>query len=205
MVHAQSVWQRQVVLLLGGLHTEMAANKVLGQWLEGSGWVEALQEAELATPGIAESFLKASHVTRTRHAHQVTACALFILLRKAYELYVESLPRGPPESFRCWCTRRKDKHPQFLYWYTPLKLELLMLAFVRSLRIGDFDLYVDTLTNLRPWFFSLNHIHYSRWMSVHVRDMCSLGATHPDVAQEFRNAWQVRTGQVSEKILLNRH
>ena len=35
--------------------------------------------------------------------------------------------------------------------------------------------------------FRLNHIHYSRWMSVHVRDMCSLATTHPDVAQEFRN------------------
>ncbi|XP_072050461.1 LOW QUALITY PROTEIN: uncharacterized protein [Amphiura filiformis] len=48
----------------------MTANKVFGHWLEGSGWVEALQEAEIATPGIAESFLKASHVTRARHAHQ---------------------------------------------------------------------------------------------------------------------------------------
>ena len=102
-------------------------------------------------------------------------------------VYVESLPQGPPESFSGWCTRRKDKHPQFLYWYTTLELELLMLACVRSLRIGDFDLYVDTLTKLTPWFFSLNHIHYSRWMSVHVRDMCSLDTTHPDVAQEFRN------------------
>ena len=73
------------VLLLGGLHTEMTANKVLGHWLEGSGWIEALQQAEIATPGIAESFLKASHVTRTRHAHQVTVCALHILLRKAYD------------------------------------------------------------------------------------------------------------------------
>ena len=93
------------VLLLGGLHTEMTANKVLGHWSEGSGWVEALQEAEIAFPGIAESFLKASRVTRTRHVHQVTACALHILLRKAYDMYVESLPQGLAESFSCWCTR----------------------------------------------------------------------------------------------------
>lgn len=66
------------VILLGGLHTEITSYKVLGHWLEGSGWVEALQEAEIATPGIAESFLKASHVTRTRHAHQVTASTLYI-------------------------------------------------------------------------------------------------------------------------------
>ena len=97
---------------------------------------------------------------------------------------MESLPQGSQESFSCWCTRLKDK---FLYWYTTLELELLMLAFVCSLRIGDFDLYVYTLTKLIPWFFSLNHIHYSRWMSVHVRDRSSLDTTHPDVAQEFRN------------------
>lgn len=128
------------VLLLGGHHTEMTSNKVLGHWFEGSGWVEALQEAELATPGIAESFLKVSHVTRTRHAHQVTACALYILLKKAYDEYLTTLPQGPPESFSTWCTRRKEKHPQFLCWYTTLELELLMLAFVRSLRTGDFNL-----------------------------------------------------------------
>lgn len=29
---------------------------------------------------------------------------------------------------------------------TRLELELLVFAFVRSLRTGDFDLYVDTLT-----------------------------------------------------------
>jgi len=174
------------VILLGGLHTEMTCNKVFGHWLEGSGWVEALQEAKLATPGIVESFLKASHVTRTRHAHQVTACALYILLKKAYDVYLTTNPQGPPESFSLWCSRLKNKSPHFLYWFTCLELELLVLAFVRSLRTGDFELYVDTLTKLTPWFFSLNHTHYARWMSVHVRDICSLDRTHPDVAREFQ-------------------
>ena len=119
------------VLLLGGLHTETTANKVLGHWLEGSGWEEAVQE-------ICESFLKASYVTRTRHAHQVAASALHILQKKSYDVFVESLSQCPPESFSFWCTRRKDKHPKFFYWHTTLELWLLMLAFVHSLRIGDF-------------------------------------------------------------------
>ena len=72
------------VLLLGGLHIEHTWYKLLGQWLDGSGWVEANQEAEIASHGIAESFQKASHIIRTRHAYQVTACALYILLRRAY-------------------------------------------------------------------------------------------------------------------------
>ena len=56
------------VILLGGLHTEVTGYKVLSHWLEGSGWVEVLQEAVVAKPGIAESFVKISHVTRTQHA-----------------------------------------------------------------------------------------------------------------------------------------
>lgn len=63
----------------------MAFLKVLGDWLEGSGWTVVLSDANVAKPGTANSFLKATNVTRTRRAHQVTACALFILLKRAYQ------------------------------------------------------------------------------------------------------------------------
>ena len=72
------------ILMLGGLHIEMAAFKLLGDWLDGSGWTSALVAAEVATGGVAESFIKATHVTRTRRVHQVTAACLFILQSKAY-------------------------------------------------------------------------------------------------------------------------
>ena len=65
--------ENQFVIVLGGLHIEMAGLKVIGDWLEDSGWVEALVQAKVASAGTADSFLKASHVTRMRHAHQVTA------------------------------------------------------------------------------------------------------------------------------------
>lgn len=62
----------QFVIMIGGLHIEMAALKMLGDLLEGSGWTGALVKADVASPGKADSFLKASHVTRTRRAHQVS-------------------------------------------------------------------------------------------------------------------------------------
>ena len=58
------------VLILGGLHIEMAGLKVIGDWLEDCGWVEAIVQAKIASEGTADSFVKVSHVTRTRHAHQ---------------------------------------------------------------------------------------------------------------------------------------
>ena len=66
------------VIMLGGLHIEMTAWKALGKWLDSSGWTSALVQADIAT-GKADSFLKASHVSRTRHAQKVTAAALYAI------------------------------------------------------------------------------------------------------------------------------
>ena len=77
--------------MFSGLHIEMAAFRTIGDLLDGSGWTSALVESDLTTPGTADSFLKASHLTRTRHAHQVTASRLYILLHSSYSKYEESL------------------------------------------------------------------------------------------------------------------
>ena len=66
----------QFVMMFGGLHIEMASLKGLGDILKGSYWTEALVQAGVASSGKADSFLKASHVTRTRRAHQITASSL---------------------------------------------------------------------------------------------------------------------------------
>ena len=78
----------QYVIMLGGLHIEMAAFKMLGKWLNCSGWAEALCNAGVATQGVADSFLAASHLTRTRRAHQVTTASLNLLMSKGYEEYL---------------------------------------------------------------------------------------------------------------------
>ena len=74
--------EKNCVIMLGGLHILMAALKVLGDWLEGSGWTEVITKANISTSGVADSMLEASQVTRTRHAHQFTCCALYSLLHK---------------------------------------------------------------------------------------------------------------------------
>ncbi len=53
-----------VVVMLGGLHIKMAAFKALGKWVHGSGWIEALTNGSVASSGVADSFLSASHITR---------------------------------------------------------------------------------------------------------------------------------------------
>ncbi len=124
--------------------------------------MEALVKANVASAGIADSFIKALYVTRTRHAHQVTASCLYILLKDSCRQYVELLESGQqPETFTTWCDRRRDESAQFQFWYTALHLELLVLTFVRSLRSTDFPLYRESLIQLAPWFFCLNHTNYA--------------------------------------------
>ena len=77
----------EFAIMLGGLHIEMVSFKRFGKWLSGSGWAEVMCNIEVATQGIAESFLSASHVTCTRRAHQVTATSQHILMSKAYSKY----------------------------------------------------------------------------------------------------------------------
>lgn len=103
---SDSYGEGKFVIMFGGLHIEMAFLKVIGGWLEGSGWTTALADANVATPGTAESFIKAASVTRSRRAHQVPACSLFILLQKAYIKYKEGVANEDDViSFDSWCTQ----------------------------------------------------------------------------------------------------
>ena len=63
------------VVMVG--HIEMAGLKMLRDLLEGSGWCEALAQANVAVDGSA-------HVGKSRRAYQVAAAALHILQRRAY-------------------------------------------------------------------------------------------------------------------------
>ena len=82
MKWAEKYGEDKMVVMFGGLHIEMAALNTLGDWLRGSG----LAQADIvATPGTADSFLRATNVTSTRIAHQITAAAMHILQHRAHE------------------------------------------------------------------------------------------------------------------------
>ena len=60
-----------------------------------------------------------------------------------------------------------------------------MTRFVRSLREGDFPLYVESCDELCSWFHVLDLTNYARWLPVHVRDMVQLAQQNPEVNAEF--------------------
>ena len=90
-----------------------------GNYLEASGWTNALTEAGIASSGTADSFLKVSHLTRTRHAHQVTALALAKLQNDAF---LRSEGPHNDEVKDAWKKKMVQKSPTFQYGDTVLNM-----------------------------------------------------------------------------------
>ena len=109
----------------------------------------AITNSEIADDGVAESFLSGSKVSKTRYAHQVTLCALEILLKRVYN------EEAPTKPFKEW-KRNKEKYPQFMFWSLTPDMEMLKLRSVRSIRSRNFKLFVESLEEMLPLFFALD-------------------------------------------------
>ena len=118
-------------------------------------------------------------LTRTRHAHQVTALVLAKLQDEAL-LHTRGVIND--EAKEAWKQEMAQKSPTFQYWDTVLNMELLGLVFIRSHHEGNFSQYFESLKAMVPWFFSLDHHNYACWISIHIRDMESLPAS---ILKEF--------------------
>ncbi len=172
--------------MLGGLHIEMATWKTLGDWLKDSGWSGLLQKLNITTSGRVDALRAASHLSRTCHAHQVTGTSLYTPQQKAYTHFVTNLLQGhAAKSFDDWKKCMASQNLQFQYWERTLQFELTVLLFVKAIRLGKFELYVEALAKLVVWFFALDHTHYACWLSVNLRDMMTLTDAHPSVYTEF--------------------
>ncbi|CAG9823856.1 unnamed protein product [Phaedon cochleariae] len=172
------------VVMMGGLHIEMAIMSMIGSWLTGSGWTDILVDAGVTSPGRAESLLSCSHVKRTRYAHQVTVAALVILKGHAYKSR-EMCSEEPDLDFDKWCTYRTKESVQFLFWSITIELEVLLLAYVQSLRESNFINFKRVLVDICPWMFALDHTNYARWLPVFVKTLQELEIYHPSINEEF--------------------
>ena len=172
----------QMVIMMGPLHIEMAFMKTVGDFLKDSGWTTLITNVQVAHSGVAESLLSGHDVVRTKYSHQVTASALYKLQHKAY---IERQENEARMNFNEWCYLKEEKNPTFQFWSIVLKMELVLFQFLRSIRTGNFQLYLHSMEKMIPWFFALDHFHYARWLSVHVYDMRMLEITNANVYEAF--------------------
>ena len=123
------------IVMFGGLHIEMAMWKMYGDFLEKSGWTNALVQAGIVSSGTEDSFLKASHLTRTRHAHHITVLSPAKLQATAFSQVEGVHSDEAKEKLR---QEMILKSPTYQYWDIILTMELLGFVFVRALREKNF-------------------------------------------------------------------
>ena len=60
-----------------------------------------------------------------------------------------------------------------------------MLAFVRSVRTGNWDLHLLSLRSFTKYFFAHDKGNYARLIPVYLSEMQALKATDPEIQIEF--------------------
>ena len=170
--------------MMGGLHIEMATMSMIGDWLEGGGWSDLIANAQVFTSGTSKALLSAFHVKKSRYAHQVSVATLHLLLKQAFEKHQININEI---TFETWVDSARKKSVQFEYFFVVYELELLLLTFVKSIRVADFEMFCDAVEQIIPWMFALDHVHYSRWLPVFLQDLRELPTRHPHVYKEFCN------------------
>jgi len=139
-------------------------------------------QADIASVSTADSFIKASHVTKTSHAHQVTAASIHALLSEAYAEYMSE---GKHMDMERWCVLQAQPCLQFDYWLKTLSLEIILLLYITAICEGNFQLYIKSLTKIVSWMFSLDHIHYFKWLPVNIWNMLYLSDKHTEIFEKF--------------------
>ena len=96
--------------------------------MDENGWTKALVQASIASAGTADSFVKASHITR--YVHQVTAASLWDLLQQAYQQ--STLEVTAP--FEEWCLKQAEEK---LFEFLSLQIDKIQINVLSCLSMTE--------------------------------------------------------------------
>ena len=111
-------------------------------------------------------------------------------MRTAYNNYKARMKKNENlMSEEEWKKVMTEKCPQSRYWVSVLNFELVRLRLVRVFGKANFNMYLQSISELLPWMFVLDHGKYARWLSVHYGDRVILSSKHPDVYNHFQEGY----------------
>ena len=147
-----------------------------GRFIEGSGLREILEACLLATIGVGAVV---NQVKRARYC-------IHVAFRSLYQKLVDAVKadRSTLDPWK-WLVEKSLSSSMAHYRSLVTNFQIEILVFVRSIREGNFHLYVQSLRNVLKWFFALGYTYYARWLAIHVFNLISLPTTHSDVYQKI--------------------
>ena len=151
----------KIICLMGVLHSEMTALKMLGKWCSCSSSAKALCHVGVATQGMADSFFAASRLTWILECIRWPQPVFNILISKGSRILTTVDSSGQVKSFQEQnLGRNARKVPHFVYMACVLDLQLCYLAYQLFHVCQSHKVDVTMVFG-----------NYPHWFSVHHRDM----------------------------------
>ena len=191
---------------------------MLGQHIQDSGLPTIWIESGILGPRTVERALAGKDYNKGTRVHKITLQAMWqLILPQVLAFIVEkdnelkqnlerSVQSNSKEDYltlldllsstryqallSSFITTKKDKNPNFEYWWNYIEMVRILLLFIRAQREGLWQLYRYAFHKMLPFFHSYDHTNYARWGAVYLAEMKQLPA---EVQAEFDNGnWVVK-------------
>ena len=142
--------------------------------IKGCGFDILLEQSNLSTIGTS-SITDVNNNKRARYCLEVCSSVLFRFL------IIDHKESGSTLQIVEYLDEKSKKSQMCFYLKLILELEKYILLFVRSIREGNFNLYLETLFQSLKYFFSFDKYNYARWATVYWFDLAALEIKCPDL------------------------
>ena len=208
---------KKLLIHLGAFHIMMSYFKAIGKDINDCGLSTIMVESEMLASGSVSSFIEGKHFNRCKRLHPMMALGLQIMHFRSFLTHkniqisediieeIERLQSCQTHSFFIHNESLKEicndyaiyeqqtlngeygKTAQFYMIYIKLVHHYLKLS--RSIRAGDYQLYLDTLPKITNLFFVCNHQNYAKWTVQYHYNLIKVPTTHPGLEQDFQNGF----------------
>ena len=196
---SNEIYQRRIVLKMGGLHIAMNFQKAIGQHMSGCGIEELWIESGHLAEGPVQLVLQGKRYAKAMRAHKLTYQALWQILvpilrtwlrsnhpfladeidkatdnpLKLAELLASDNFQGQLDNFT---KSRSGDDVNFAFWIEYMHMVSILLCFTRSLRDGKWELYCDSVCEMLPYLRRYDHLNYAKSVTAYIIEMNQLPA-----------------------------
>ena len=90
------------------------------------------------------------------------------------------------EAFNGYIQHFCKTNQTFNLWISYLEMTGLLFNFIHATRTSDWNLHLDVLTEMLPYYSAYDRIHYTRWLPIYLIEMTNLSKTHPHCFENLR-------------------
>ena len=122
-----------------------------GHLVVGTELNEILGDTSIDAAGLQTGTVEVKHIHKASYSVQLSVVSIYTCLKKAHKASNSVL------SLFSWSEERSSSSRMFKYMMLIMKLQINYLVFIRSMREGNFKLFIKILISLVIWFFIFNH------------------------------------------------